>query len=70
MKEIFLVAALALPWSPKGEYQMLVRFLQLNPEYRGYEIILVNDDENAVGDEYRMTPYIINGQRAWLKRST
>ena len=67
--EIFLSCALALPWNPKGEYQLLIKFVQKNPEYRGYKIVLVNDEENAIGEEYRMTPYIFKGQRVWLKRA-
>ena len=69
LKILFLSCALALPYNPVGEVAILRKFLQDHHGLNGYDIILVNEQEMAVGKEYTMTRIHYKNMRVWLRKS-
>lgn len=68
MRELFLCAALALPWNPTQEYKMLEKFVA--HYHPGYDILLINKDETLLNRNTEKTPIIYQGlYRVWIKRT-
>lgn len=60
--ELLLSCALALP-NKKSDYRLLQDFL--DKQHRGYEIVLVNEDEKLLNEDAKETPLSVEGLRIW-----